>query len=86
MPKNVQTTAQLDSSHDSRAQNSPSEASTVCELRTSRCSRSVQDVQMDLEKAEEPEIKLPALVGSLKKQDSSRETSGTSVLLTTPKP
>ena len=38
-----------------------------------------------LEKAEEPEIKLPTSVGSLKKQESSRKTS-TSALLTTPKP
>ena len=38
-----------------------------------------------LEKAEEPEIKLPIFVGSLKKQKSSRKTS-TSVLLTMPKP
>ena len=40
---------------------------------------------LDLEKAEEPEIKLPTSVGSLKKQKSSRKTS-TSALLTTPKP
>ena len=39
----------------------------------------------DLEKAEEPEIKLPASLGSSKKQESSRKTS-TSVLLTMPKP
>ena len=38
-----------------------------------------------LEKAEEPEIKLPTSVGSLQKQESSRKTS-TSVLLTIPKP
>ena len=40
MPKNVQTTAQLYSSHmlASNAQNSPSEASTVCQLWISRCS------------------------------------------------
>ena len=31
--------------------------------------------KMDLEKAEEPEIKLPASVGSSKKQGSSRKTS-----------
>ena len=41
--------------------------------------------KLDLEKAEEPEIKLPTSVGSLKKQESSRKTS-TSALLTTPKP
>ena len=31
--------------------------------------------KLDLEKAEEPEIKLPTFAGSLKKQDSSRKTS-----------
>ena len=38
-----------------------------------------------LEKAEEPEIKLPTSPGSLKKQATSRKTS-TSALLTMPKP
>ena len=38
-----------------------------------------------LEKAEEPEIKLPTSVGSSKKQENSRKTF-TSVLLTMPKP
>ena len=41
--------------------------------------------KLDLEKAEEPEIKLPTSDGSLKKQTSSRKTS-TSALLTIPKP
>ena len=36
-------------------------------------------------KAEEPEIKLPTPIGSLKKQESSRKTS-ISALLTMPKP
>ena len=40
---------------------------------------------LDLEKAEEPEIKLPTSVGSSKKQESSRKTS-TSALLTMSKP
>ena len=31
--------------------------------------------KLDLEKAEEPEIKVPASVGSSKKQESSRKTS-----------
>ena len=43
------------------------------------------DVKLVLEKAEEPEIKLPTSTGSLKKQGSSRKTS-TSALLTMPKP
>ena len=38
-----------------------------------------------LEKAEEPEIKLPTSTGSLKKQERSRKTS-ISALLTMPKP
>ena len=39
--------------------------------------------KMDLEKAEEPEIKLPTSVGSLKKQESCRKTSA---LFTTSRP
>ena len=41
--------------------------------------------KMDLEKAEEPEIKLPTSAGSSRKQESSRITS-ISALLTMPKP
>jgi len=52
-------------------------ASTVCEPRTCRCSSWI--------KAEEPEIKLPTSVGSLKKQESSRKTY-TSASLTILKP
>ena len=44
-----------------------------------------QMFKLDLEKAEEPEIKLPTSIGSWKKQESSRKTS-ISALLTTPKP
>ena len=40
--------------------------------------------KMDLEKAEEPEIKLPTSGESMKKQESSRKTS-TSALSTIPK-
>ena len=40
-----------------------------------------QMFKLDLEKAEEPEIKVPTSVGSSKKQESSRKTS-TSALLT----
>ena len=43
------------------------------------------NLMMDLETAEEPEIKLPTSIGSSKKQKSSRKSS-TSALLTTPKP
>ena len=41
--------------------------------------------KLDLEKAEEPEIKLPTSIGSSKRQDSFRKTY-TSVSLTMPKP
>ena len=41
--------------------------------------------KFDLEKAEEPEVKMPTSSGSQKKQENSRKTS-TSTLLTTPKP
>ena len=43
------------------------------------------DVQAGLEKAEEPEIKLPTSAGSWKKHESLRKTS-ISALLTMPKP
>ena len=59
----------------SNAQNYPSQASTV----------NFQMFKMDVEKAEEPEIKLPTCVRSLKKQESSRKKS-ISALLTMPKP
>ena len=45
----------------------------------------LQMFKLDLEKAEEPEIKLPTSAGSLKNQESSGKTS-TSALLTMPKP
>ena len=44
-----------------------------------------QMFKLVLEKAEEPDIKLPTSAGSWKKQESSRKTS-TSALLTMPKP
>ena len=51
----------------------------------STLNRNFQMFKLDLEKAEEPEFKLPTSLGSLKKQDSSRKTSA-SALLTMPKP
>ena len=44
-----------------------------------------QMFKLDLEKADEPEIKLPTSAGSSKKREISRKTS-TSALLTMPKP
>ena len=78
MPKNVQITAQLHSSH----------------MLAKYCSKFsklgfnstwTEKFQMDLEKEEAPEIKLSTSVGSSKKEESSRKTS-TSALLITPKP
>ena len=42
--------------------------------------RELPDVQACLEKAEEPEIKLPTSAGSWKKQESSRKTSISALL------
>ena len=47
--------------------------------------KNYQVFKQGLEKAEEPEIKLPTSAGSSKKQESSRKTY-ISVLLTMPKP
>ena len=44
-----------------------------------------QMFKLDLEKAEETEIKLPTSIGSLRKQESARKTT-TFALLTMPKP
>ena len=80
MPKNAQITAQLHSSN------------TLVKLCSkfskpgfnSTWTMNFQIFELDLEKAEEAEIKLSTSVGSLKKQESSRETS-ISALLTMPK-
>ena len=42
----------------------------------------IQMFKLDLEKAEEPEIKLPTFVGSSKKQESFRKTSTSASLIT----
>ena len=42
--------------------------------------------KLDLEKTEEPEIKLPTYFGSLKKQENYRKKKSTSASLTTLKP
>ena len=47
--------------------------------------KNFQIFQLDLEKAEEPEIKLPTSIGSYKRQENSRNTS-TPASLTTLKP
>ena len=47
--------------------------------------KNLEMFKLYLEKAEEPEIKLPTSAGSSKKQESSRKTSSFA-LLTMPKP
>ena len=80
-PKNAQTTAQLHSSHI---------LVTWC-LKFSKPGFSnmwtvnFQMFKLDLEKAEEPEIKLPTSAGSLKKQESSRKKTSISASLNMPK-
>ena len=81
MPKNAQTTTQLQS----------------FQVLAKKCSKfskpgfnsmwtdNFHIFKLDLEKAEEPEIKLPTSAGSWKKQESTRKTS-ISVLFTKPKP
>ena len=67
MPKNVQTTPQLHSSHTlakycSKFSRARFNSSWTVNLRM---------FKLDLEKAEEPEIKLPTSIGSLKNQEGS---------------
>ena len=81
MPKNIQTTAQLHSSHTLAKQCSKFSKPRF----NSTWTMNFQMFKLDLEKAEEPEIKLPKSTRSSKKQDSSRKIS-TSALLTTIKP
>ena len=80
MPKNVQTTTQLHSSHMLAKECSKSSKPGF----NSMWIMNFQMFKLDLEKAEEPEIKLPTSVESLKKQENSRKTS-VSALLTMPK-
>ena len=81
MPKNVQTTAQLHSSHTLVKQCSKFSKPGF----NSTWTKKLQMFKPDLEKAKEPEIKLPTSNGSEKKQANPRKTP-TSVLLTTLKP
>ena len=80
MPKNAQTTAQLRSSHTLAKQCSKFSKPGFNSMWTIN----FQMFKVALEKAEEPEIKLPASSGSSKKHESSRKTS-TYALLIMPK-
>ena len=73
MSRNVQTTTQL---HSCSKFSKPGCNGTW--------TVNFQMFKLDLEKVEEPEIKLPTFAGSSEKQESSRKTS-TSALLTNPK-
>ena len=69
MPKNAQTTAQLHSSHTLAK-----ECSKFSKLGfNSMWTENVRMFKLNLEKAEEPEIKLPNSVGSSKKKENSRK-------------
>ena len=81
IPKNVQTTTQLHSSHTLAKWCSKFSKLGL----NSTWTENFQMFELDLEKVEEPEIKLPTSTGSQKKQESSKRTS-TSALLTMPKP
>ena len=73
MPKNAQSTTQLYSSHMLVKFSKPGF--------NNMWSVNFQMFKLDLEKAQEPEIKLPTCIGSSKTQESSRKMS-TSALLT----
>ena len=81
MPKNAQTNCTIALiSHASKVM------LKVLQARLQQyVNRELQMFKLVLEKAEEPEIKLPTFAGSSKKQESSRKTS-LSALLTMPKP
>ena len=81
MPKNAQTTAQLHSSHMLVKSCSKFSKPGFSNMWTVN----FQMFKLVLEKAEEPEIKLPTSTESWKKQESSRKSS-VSALLTMTKP
>ena len=78
MPKNAQTTEQLHTLVKYCSKFSEAGFSNTWTV-------NLQMFKLVLEKAEEPEIKLPTSTGSSKKQESSRKSS-ISALLTMPKP
>ena len=71
MPKNAQTTAQLQLSHTLVKECSKFSKPGF----NSTWTMNFQMFKLVLEKAEEPEIKLPTYTGSLEKQESSTKTS-----------
>ena len=80
MPKNVQTITKFHSSHISKVM-----LKLLQVMLQKHMNCEIPMFKLDLEKAEDPEIKLPTSIGSSKKQYNSRKMS-TSDLLTMPKP
>ena len=71
MPKNAQTTAQLHSSHTlAKSYSKSSKLGFNCMWTVN-----FQMFKRDLEKAEEPKIKLPTSAGSSKKQENTRKNN-----------
>ena len=77
MPKNAQTIAQLHLSHMLAKECWKFSKSGINSMWTVN----FQMFKLDLEKAEELEIKLPTFVGSSKKQDNTRKTSRSALLI-----
>ena len=77
MPNNVQTTEKLHSSHTLVKSCSKFSKPGFSNMWTVN----FQMLKLDLVKAEEPEIKLPTSTRSLKKQESSRRTSISALLI-----
>ena len=71
MPKNIQATVQLCSFHMLVRLCSKSFKLGFSSMQT----KNFQMYKLSLEKAKEPEIKLPTIAGSLRKQKNSRKTS-----------
>ena len=79
MPKNAQTTPQLNSSHASKVM------LKILKARLQKyMNHELPDIQAGFRKGRGTRDQMPTSTGSLKKQESSRKTS-TSALLTTPK-
>ena len=85
MPKNVQTTTPLHSFHTlSEVMLKILQARLQWYMNHELSGLQSSIFKLDLEKAQEPENRLPTSAGSSKKQESSRKTS-TSALVTMPK-
>ena len=77
MAKNVQTATEFHSSHTLAKQCSKFSKPGFNNMLT----MNLQMFRLDLEKAKEPEIKLPTSISSLKEQESFRKTSTSALLI-----